>query len=1154
MIKSFNKKLLARFLSSVIGVVSVLSHSSFVDAQELQLDTTTEDEIVALIDEAYQVFMETEHETNRFPNGSVIIREYIEVGRLDKAVDVFDNTPRIRLGEDENASCAIINAMLRADRHDDAMELMERWAPSLEGGTVYPVWRNYALDQVVRHYVRVKDFDRALEATQMMKSERPTVPGEVDSDLRYAQRVAYSTIANGMFENGAPEEAFEFIKRHYDMTPTNTLFGFVQRSGNLGYFDIALRELDQLAVFSQKKALYELHDGAIKGRQFEFAMDLVRKALEIDLSVAESLVSVSLRTAPTPKLFDEFKSELLPEFDLPLSPTLFSGLVRGHIRHDQLDQVIQLLNGRGEEQVLADVNLRFANWISELWSQQGESAARTYLGRLENPGHLNNCLYYLARNRLVAGDQESGRALAVELADWVMSEGEKPKVVFRDYQLANLLIDADEHDRAIVVAPVRESSYRSSRQAGILQIFLDKGNHIEAVEYLINIAKSGEWRSVDSEPAANLGLELGLEHLIEVCDSIAEPGEGSTNKLNLQNDFVRILSRLIDAGQFEMANDFWAFASQKLDSRGENDFSSSSWLYLIRGYKWETKQWELISEMLPDADEMQRFITIKFAKQGLVDKVIQRVTTLESHQEHYGSVKDAWSFLLSGGHYDEVQKYAKSTEDTVLQDMALNTKVWHLSSAGLHDDALDLVRNIQEPYERANQLLAVARNKSYRELNAVRKILNWLEETAQFRDNKVYWPVAIENDQVSHDLYSGTAGILLFLEEAMRENGNYRMSNLVSHAGRTLCDEVSLLDENSDPGFYTGYSGIGFALLNTYVKSAHNHHVDAGEVRRAILRCIELLDQSAIEMDSDSYRAIHWNDSTDLISGSAGIGWFLITASDRFERALCKELAIAAADGLLLNAQSFEEQGIACKKWMMNSEFDREMPNYSHGTAGVCEFLIAAHNLSMDKAFRTDMRYDGRFLEAAQQGANYLRLISNKHSGNGLIPHHFPEGEDLFYLGWCHGPVGTCMLLDQMHLLESESNWSQLSDAGKEYLLGAGLSRDRTAGFWNNVGICCGSSGVASFFVDQFQVTQDQRYWEESQKIVSDILSRGVVAEASNGFETLHFPQAEHRLRPDLIQSQTGLMQGASGVGMMLLQIHKIREGEEYSVFKDVLK
>ena len=61
MIDSFNNKLLARFLSGLIGVATALSYSTFVDAQELQLGTTTDDEIVALIDEAYQVFIETDH-------------------------------------------------------------------------------------------------------------------------------------------------------------------------------------------------------------------------------------------------------------------------------------------------------------------------------------------------------------------------------------------------------------------------------------------------------------------------------------------------------------------------------------------------------------------------------------------------------------------------------------------------------------------------------------------------------------------------------------------------------------------------------------------------------------------------------------------------------------------------------------------------------------------------------------------------------------------------------------------------------------------------------------------------------------------------------------------------------------------------------------
>ena len=33
-------------------------------------------------------------------------------------------------------------------------------------------------------------------------------------------------------------------------------------------------------------------------------------------------------------------------------------------------------------------------------------------------------------------------------------------------------------------------------------------------------------------------------------------------------------------------------------------------------------------------------------------------------------------------------------------------------------------------------------------------------------------------------------------------------------------------------------------------------------------------------------------------------------------------------------------------------------------------------------------------------------------------------------------------------------------------VLKAGVPKKRTPGFWNNVGICCGSAGVADFFLD----------------------------------------------------------------------------------------
>ena len=37
--------------------------------------------------------------------------------------------------------------------------------------------------------------------------------------------------------------------------------------------------------------------------------------------------------------------------------------------------------------------------------------------------------------------------------------------------------------------------------------------------------------------------------------------------------------------------------------------------------------------------------------------------------------------------------------------------------------------------------------------------------------------------------------------------------------------------------------------------------------------------------------------------------------------------------------------------------------------------------------------------------------------------HHEPDGEDLFYLGWCHGPVGTARLFYRLHQATGDRQW-----------------------------------------------------------------------------------------------------------------------------------
>ena len=87
--------------------------------------------------------------------------------------------------------------------------------------------------------------------------------------------------------------------------------------------------------------------------------------------------------------------------------------------------------------------------------------------------------------------------------------------------------------------------------------------------------------------------------------------------------------------------------------------------------------------------------------------------------------------------------------------------------------------------------------------------------------------------------------------------------------------------------------------------------------------------------------------------------------------------------------------------WAMDPSYPRLMPNFSHGTAGVAFFLARLYEETREE----------EYLDAALAGAKYLLSIAKTDGDACLIFHDEPDDKDLYYLGWCHGPVGTANLV-----------------------------------------------------------------------------------------------------------------------------------------------
>lgn len=395
----------------------------------------------------------------------------------------------------------------------------------------------------------------------------------------------------------------------------------------------------------------------------------------------------------------------------------------------------------------------------------------------------------------------------------------------------------------------------------------------------------------------------------------------------------------------------------------------------------------------------------------------------------------------------------------------------------------------------------------------------WIDRSRVRTDHGITWPAdPMEPRLDGATLYSDAPGVLPFALELFHTT----QDEMYLAAAREGADHLAaMLDDPGvaglGSGFYVGVGGLAFVFEEVFRASGDAKY--RGLAGRALGQMLD----SAVEVGDGIAWPQGQNEVTDIVSGAAGTGLTLLWLFDR----LGDERALAAADAAGRRLVEIAEPADTGRRWQLFPGMQREYPNFSHGTGGVAYFLATL-------AARTG---DRDLLGAATDGAHYLQSLANLDNGGYRILHYTPEGEDRFYLSWCHGPAGTNRLFYRLWEATGEETWLDWVHSGARGIMNSGVPEERTAGFWENISQCGGEAGLGEFFLAFGREAENQDYLDYVDRLNASLLRR-----STHEYGGRKWAQAENRVSPDVKIAQTGFMQGAAGVGKYFLHVDSMVE------------
>lgn len=404
-------------------------------------------------------------------------------------------------------------------------------------------------------------------------------------------------------------------------------------------------------------------------------------------------------------------------------------------------------------------------------------------------------------------------------------------------------------------------------------------------------------------------------------------------------------------------------------------------------------------------------------------------------------------------------------------------------------------------------------------------------------DDGTLWAFSVDQpDRFEHGFYRGSAGILLFLIELAAATGRTDLPDRIRRSGEELL-RWTAEQQDLSCNLPLGWSGLAFSLscLGKALGDAR-YDEEAARCIRQLRLAARPLGQGLGWIEPMPFADITGiSDDAEVVDLSIGAGGGLLALLWAHATGLDPD-ALDTARGVgdrLIEIADRTNDGL---NWSMVKDmpFPFPAPNFAHGSSGMAFGLAQLAQLSGDQ----------KYLDAAIEGMTYTLAHATDQPTGGKLVCHLETEPGRYYLSVCHGPPGTCRALLRLYDITQDHRWLAALRDLMRGLTGTGAPEQRSEGLWGNYGQCCGDAGIGDFAL----LLGRRGLWDEGLSY-AERCGKSLLKQASRDGQGTYWAMAEHRKRPDFIQTQTGYMQGAAGIGSFLVHLGTQIEGRAVGLY-----